>query len=203
MTARDRLLAAALESFLDLGYTAASTREISRRAGVTERTLFNQFPTKADLLREAVAGAIAEVPHEGRVRDRDDVRALRHETDVASFLTAFAAITSEVHRRSARLAELTRQAAAADPGAADLWAWGKVEQERDVRKVLTVMVERAWLDKTDLRRAVDTVVVLTGHETYAQLCLERGWSLRRYRTWLQRHLAADLDQPRHGQKPDR
>jgi AcrR family transcriptional regulator len=203
VSARSRLLAAALDAFLDLGYTRASTREIAHRAGVTERTLFNQFPTKADLLREAVASAIAQVPHQGRVRDRADVHALGDEQDVASFLSAFAGVTSGVHRRSARLAELTRQAAAADQGAADLWAWGKAEQERDVRNVLAVMVEKAWLDKADLRRAVDTVVVLTSHETYAQLCIERGWSLRRYRTWLQRHLAADLHPARDERELDR
>lgn len=51
---RSRLLEAGLDLLADQGYRGATTREIARRAGVTEQTLFRHFGAKNALLREAV-----------------------------------------------------------------------------------------------------------------------------------------------------
>jgi AcrR family transcriptional regulator len=189
---RDRLLAAARRCFLEHGYAGASTRMIAAEAGLTERTLFNLFATKAVLLQEAVADAIAELPDPGRVRDRSDAHELAQHSDLHTFLQAMATVISGVHRRSAALAAVTRQAAAVDRGAAELWAWGKRQQELDLRAFLATPVQRGWLSRTRLEEAIDGVVVLTSHETYSQLCVERGWTQVRYESWLVRHLRGDL-----------
>jgi AcrR family transcriptional regulator len=47
--ARARILAAALALFREKGFERATTREISRKAGIAEGTLFNYFKTKEDL----------------------------------------------------------------------------------------------------------------------------------------------------------
>jgi AcrR family transcriptional regulator len=49
----DTLLACAREVFLERG-TAASTKEIARRAGTSEATVFKRFPTKAALFLAAM-----------------------------------------------------------------------------------------------------------------------------------------------------
>jgi AcrR family transcriptional regulator len=46
---RERILQAALELFREKGLEGTTTKEISRRAGVAEGTLFNYFKTKEDL----------------------------------------------------------------------------------------------------------------------------------------------------------
>ena len=46
---KERILKAALQLFHEKGLEAATTREISRRAGIAEGTLFNYFKTKEDL----------------------------------------------------------------------------------------------------------------------------------------------------------
>jgi AcrR family transcriptional regulator len=51
---QNRILKAALETFSKHGYTGATTREIAKRAGVTEVTLFRHFPSKERLLGEVV-----------------------------------------------------------------------------------------------------------------------------------------------------
>lgn len=43
------LLEAALVEFADCGFNGASQRVIAQKAGVSTRTLFNRYPTKADL----------------------------------------------------------------------------------------------------------------------------------------------------------
>ncbi len=53
--ARANILRAAAELIGEEGIDAATTREIARRAGVSYQTLYNYFPTKAD-----IAGAILE-----------------------------------------------------------------------------------------------------------------------------------------------
>ena len=50
---RARILAAAVESFANKGFDAASTREISQGAGVEQGLLTYHFPTKDDLWRAA------------------------------------------------------------------------------------------------------------------------------------------------------
>jgi len=44
------IIRAAVELFSEKGYAATSTREIARRAGVAEGTIFKQYPTKKDLM---------------------------------------------------------------------------------------------------------------------------------------------------------
>lgn len=48
--ARDRLARAALELFLERGYEETTVADIARRAGLTERTFFRQFPDKREVL---------------------------------------------------------------------------------------------------------------------------------------------------------
>jgi len=65
-TARDRILDAALETFAEKGFTAATTREIARRARVNEVTIFRQFKSKkalfgATMLERAALGQVRRV----------------------------------------------------------------------------------------------------------------------------------------------
>lgn len=51
---RQKILEAAISTFIEKGFASASTAEISKRAGVAEVTLFRHFPKKKDLLHYAV-----------------------------------------------------------------------------------------------------------------------------------------------------
>ena len=53
----DRLLDAALEVLRERGYRGGGTKEIAKRAGLSEMTLFRHFPTKAELVEAALIGA--------------------------------------------------------------------------------------------------------------------------------------------------
>ena len=58
---RELLLLSARELFDENGYLATTTAEISRRAGVSERVLFNQFGSKASLFDAAVIEPFVEL----------------------------------------------------------------------------------------------------------------------------------------------
>lgn len=72
---RERLLAAAEEEFLSLGYEKAGLRGICRRAGVTTGALYFFFPDKAGLFRELVGrvpGELEGLMAEASKREREE-----------------------------------------------------------------------------------------------------------------------------------
>jgi AcrR family transcriptional regulator len=52
---RERLLDATIECLIELGYAKTTTSEIVRRAGVSRGAQVHHFPTKAELVRSAIA----------------------------------------------------------------------------------------------------------------------------------------------------
>lgn len=55
-----KILLAAIDSFSEKGYSATSTSEIAKKAGVAEGTIFRHYKTKKDLLFAIVAPTIAK-----------------------------------------------------------------------------------------------------------------------------------------------
>ena len=57
---RERLLDAALQSLVELGYARTTTVEVQRRSGTSRGALLHHFPTRADLMAAIVARIGAE-----------------------------------------------------------------------------------------------------------------------------------------------
>ena len=55
---RDRILAAAIAAFEELGYDAVTTATIARRAGIGVGTLYGYFPDKRKLMLEILDGTV-------------------------------------------------------------------------------------------------------------------------------------------------
>lgn len=78
---RRLLVIAAQEVFNEKGYAGASTREIARRAGVSENLMFRYFKSKAGLFREAMVLPFVEfvdsfVTAREAVKDVEDAETL-------------------------------------------------------------------------------------------------------------------------------
>ncbi|MGB8407065.1 MAG: helix-turn-helix domain-containing protein [Mycobacterium sp.] len=54
----DRIVQSARELFIDKGYQATTTKEISSRAGVAEPTLFRRFGSKAEIFEASILPAV-------------------------------------------------------------------------------------------------------------------------------------------------
>jgi AcrR family transcriptional regulator len=55
-----KIIVSAIESFAEKGYSATSTSEIAKKAGVAEGTIFRHYRTKKDLLLAIVAPVMAK-----------------------------------------------------------------------------------------------------------------------------------------------
>ena len=69
----DRLFEATVRVFAERGYSAATTQEIAKRAGVNEVTLFRRHGNKAALIETALTHCLSKAPF-GQVVASDDVR---------------------------------------------------------------------------------------------------------------------------------
>ncbi len=81
---KDLILEASLEVFSEKGYNLATTLEISKRAGVSEMTLFRHFQTKNNLFLTSIKQAIGESIGDDLSIDinndtKDFIRLLMHE----------------------------------------------------------------------------------------------------------------------------
>lgn len=78
---RRRVLDAAVEALVELGYAGATTPEIARRAGVSQGALFKHYANKRELLAAALEHLLAALVQEWR---RDFARAARRKDPVAT-----------------------------------------------------------------------------------------------------------------------
>ena len=111
-SARDRVLDAALELFVELGYKGTTTRAIARRARVNEVTVFRQFGTKQGLFH-------AVVLRETDIRDRLEGFELLPSGDMAADLARLGMLMSEGMGSRSALVKLILSEVGRDPA---LWA---------------------------------------------------------------------------------
>ena len=69
---RHRILEAAVTLFTDVGWDAATTRDIATVAGIATGTLFNYFPTKEDIAATLASQALARATEEFRAKRRQN-----------------------------------------------------------------------------------------------------------------------------------
>ncbi|WP_102264663.1 TetR/AcrR family transcriptional regulator [Mesobacillus jeotgali] len=82
-----KIIISAIESFADKGYSATSTSEIAKKAGVAEGTIFRHYKTKKDLLLAIVAPVMAKFVAPFIIKDLQKVLHQDYE-HFEDFLTA-------------------------------------------------------------------------------------------------------------------
>jgi len=182
---RARIRAAASALFLADGYRATSIRAVALAAGVAEKTVYLQFENKSALLKEVVETAIVgdddAVPAAGREWFHDVV----HESDLDLKLRRLVDATSALHERSGAVFAMARDAAAADPEVATLWAFGKRGHHADMTQMARSFDDSGQLPAgLDVEWAITTLYILLGLEAWQLARIELGLDERQYREWL-------------------
>ena len=187
---RRRIRASAEALFLETGYAATSMRLVAAHAGVAERTLYLNFPTKAALLNELIRVAV-------RGHDRDEplvvgerFAAVIHAPP-GELLREFADMVAALMSRTARLLAIGEAAATVDASLRVLRDRGHCATRADLNEVADALNRRGELTSSFTpQQAADTMFAVAGSEVlYLRLVDECGWSNDDYARLLEQLLA--------------
>lgn len=190
---RAAILDAAQELFTDLGYTATAMPAIATRAGVSLKTVYLAFGTKAGVLHALwdvrLGGDDQPIP----VVDRPWYRQLLQADDPQALLRTAARQSRQTKDRAGDVMRIVRHAAVADPAIADLWQ--RIETE--FRTVLHGFAQRleelgALAAGADVTAATDILWTLNHPDTWYLLVHRCGWTADRYEQWIGDTLLAQL-----------
>lgn len=189
---------AAHDLFLQDGYAATTITAIAAEADVAPQTIYSQFGTKAAIAKElldvSIVGDEEPVPVAGRPWFQ---RVFADGIDGYERLQRYASAARRIYEGAGTAFEIVRRGADGDAELAELWS----ANQRARRDVVTRVLEAALAD-TELRpeltkdEAVDLFWVLHGPEMFHFLCLDCGWTIDRYETWLADALREQLLAPR-------
>lgn len=189
---RVRMLAAALDLFVERGYAATTMKAIAERAGMAVQTLYFTFANKrailVELLDTEIAGDAEPVATMDRPWFAEAVAATPRE-QIRLQVAAAAGILARV----APLLEVVRSAAATDQELAEVWRTN-VEQRLAVQRRLAAELARKTPlhDGLPVERAAEIALALTAPETYRLLVGDRGWSSSEWQRWVTDTLIAQL-----------
>lgn len=106
--AQRKIIEAAVRTFAEQGFHGTATREIARRAGVAEATIFKYFPTKRDLLLGVLGPALEQFVGPAMARSMDPLFSVTHPSFEA-FLRALLAERVAFVRAHAQLVRILAQ----------------------------------------------------------------------------------------------
>jgi AcrR family transcriptional regulator len=188
-----RVVEAATALFVDRGYVATSLLDVAAAAGVSPRTVYVRFHSKARLLERCIETSIAGDVRTAGLLDGEEARLSLESPTLHERIDAIVATTRAIMERSASLLAVGAQAAAVEP---EIAAMERVAMQRtlgDLRAIAERLATDGLLPPGVTAAVVtDLLWVLAGPRTMVSLTTDRGWTPARYATWLDATLRAFL-----------
>ena len=190
---RAKILAAAETLFLRDGYVRTSMKAIAESAGVSEKTMYLAFATKATLLRQVIQLSVRGDEAETPLSERPEWRQLL-DGPVEQVFARFAAQNAALMTRTAALIALGEAAAATDPELAEYRDRAHAETRANLRALAAELNRRGALNAdTSEQYAADTIyAVATDESVFLRLTRECGWTPADYADLITRTLNALL-----------
>jgi AcrR family transcriptional regulator len=179
--------------FLRDGYTRTSMKAIAAQAGVSEKTMYLTYATKANLLRHVIQVAVRGDEAPTTLSERPEWRAIvRGPAD--QVFARFAALNAALMARTAPIIALAEAAAASEPELIEGRDRAHATARADLRALATELKQRgalaAHISEQD---AADTMYALAADVTvYLRLTRDCGWTDTRYADLIARTLNATL-----------
>src|SRR5215217_4482955 len=178
--------------FLRDGYTRTSMKAIAQQAGVSEKTMYLTYATKANLLREVIQVAVRGDESAATLAERPEWRAVM----AGPLEEVFARFAALMHR-TAPIIALAESAAASDPELAEHRDHAHATSRADLHALATELKQRGALaPHISEQDAADTMYALvTDASIYLRLTTECGWTQARYADLIAHTLKATLGRP--------
>jgi AcrR family transcriptional regulator len=190
---RRRIRAAAAELFTSEGYAATTMTAVAAAAGVSDRTVYLSFETKAALLNECIRGAVRGGDEEAPLMARAGFRSVL-EAPPERMLARLADASAQLMRRAARLLAVGESAWNQDPLLREFRERGHAATRADALDIAKAL-RRARVLRTGMspQRAADVIYALTASESvYLRLVDDQDWSDSAYARMLERALVGAL-----------
>ena len=189
---RALIVSVAARLFAEQGYVPTTVEAIASESGVALQTVYNSVGNKAALL-SAVLDAAASGPHS----PSNVLELMRQRTAEAPDFDALIAVLAdwfvEVHRRTGTVVAVIAQAAAVDPAVAKLQADRALQRLERYGEAAAAVRSRGGLRSGMSDADAAAAIWSLGHpQAYRTLVDEAGWTVKAYRGWLLRSLAAAL-----------
>lgn len=179
--ARQLIISAAIDCFLENGYVGTTMDDIAEKAAVARRTVYNQFGSKASLLIAGINHRVVGSEERSMESDHDAVRAL---DDPRRMIEAFIKGQIGVVHRSLPLLKVTFEAAAID---------GEVAKEYERNEEYRYEAQQVLIDALNQKELLRTDVpldylkrgfwLLAGPQM-AITATNAGWDIDTYAHWL-------------------
>ena len=188
-----RIITAAAELFVARGYRGTTLSDVAQAAGVSDRTVYVRFDTKAHLLKRVVDVAVVGDTRPIDLAHRDWALTVMNAPTLHERLVADAAGTAKLMQRTAPLLAVAMQAEADEPAIAAAAQAARESTFAQVRAFWEKLRADGLMNPdTDLDWVVATSALLANAETYVHMTRTIHWTPAqyerwRYRTWL--HLA--------------
>lgn len=157
-----RILDAARELFVELGYSDTTLSAVARRAGVGARTVYLRFGSKGSVLLRAADLAL------------DGATSLEAPDAGSDPAVAYAQRVRDRFERLGGLVRVLVQAGATEPFVADAMNDARTANRRAAAALVGV----------GRPGAAETVAVLSSAETWLELTEAAGWDPGTYQSWL-------------------
>jgi AcrR family transcriptional regulator len=182
---RQRIVDAARQQILSVGYRATTIAAVAAEADVSVDTVYELVGRKPVLLRELIEQAISGTDHAVTAMERDYVRAMRIEADPARMIALYARAMRDIQPRLAPLFIALRDASATDPEAGDVWQEINQRRAKNMHQLAADLRRRGGLrSELTIGYAADVIWAMNSPELYVLLTGDRGWSARRFESWL-------------------
>ncbi len=194
-----RIVAAAAELYLAHGYRGTTLSAVAAAAGVSDRTIYVRFATKAALLKRVIDVAVVGDTKQVDLAHRDWVVRSMSAPTLEDRLRADAAGTTELVRRLAPLIAVALQVEADEPVIAASAQAGREGTLAHTRSFWSKLHADGLMNPDcDLEWVIATCGLLGDSETYLHMTRTIRWSSAEYERWRYRtwwHLATTPGPP--------
>lgn len=190
---QERVLEVARQLFAERGYAETTLEEIARRGGVALPTLYASFQSKRGVLDALMKRLISGVAGGPPLLDTDEPRAINAETDARRALARFVDHLLGVQERTIPMYEVLKHAARTDSELAALLARMQGYRYSNLATLAARFAELGALRPgLSVEEASRTLWAIASPEMRQLMLGQAGWSVDRYRAWLEDTLDAAL-----------
>jgi AcrR family transcriptional regulator len=181
----ERILRAATRLFVRRGYQRTTLAQVADAAGVSHRTVYVRFGTKAELLKRATDVALVGDTRPIDVAHRDWFHTTLTAPTLDSRITALADGTAELMRRTADLFEVVVQAQVTEPLLAEALQAGRAATRENIGAFVRAAADDGLLhESANVEWLAETAAVVLHAETCLLLRRTLRWRDEDYHDWL-------------------